>query len=73
VLEVFQNFKYHRTFVDGDQRAIVLEFSATIGVDHLKGVSWDVAPCAWLSLPWQGPGALVDAARLDVPPTSPHF
>jgi hypothetical protein len=38
VLEVFQDFQYHRIFVDSTQRHIVLEFSARIGSDHLKGV-----------------------------------
>jgi hypothetical protein len=38
VLEVFQNFKYHRTFLDDTKGSIVLEFSAMIGADQLKGV-----------------------------------
>ncbi|WP_417317438.1 nuclear transport factor 2 family protein [Emcibacter sp.] len=42
VVEVFENFTYHREFVEGNE--MVLEFSANIGKINLKGVdliSWD--------------------------------
>lgn len=36
VIEVLQNFKYHRQFIDGNNWA--LEFSATVGDKSVKGV-----------------------------------
>jgi hypothetical protein len=35
---VFENFRYHRSFVSEDGRSIVLEFSAEIGGKALKGI-----------------------------------
>lgn len=37
VVQVFENFRYHRTFVSGD-RDICLEFSGRVGTFDLKGV-----------------------------------
>ena len=38
VVTIFENFRYHRTFVSGD-RDVVLEFSATVAGKELKGRS----------------------------------
>jgi hypothetical protein len=35
---VFQDFRYHRTFVSDDGLSIVLEFSATVSGKALKGI-----------------------------------
>jgi hypothetical protein len=35
---VFQNFRYHRSFVSEDSRSIVLEFSADVSGKALKGI-----------------------------------
>ncbi|MDB5757520.1 MAG: hypothetical protein JWM30_809 [Burkholderia sp.] len=35
---VFENFRYHRSFVSDDGRSIVLEFSAEISGKALKGI-----------------------------------
>ena len=37
VMHVFENFRYHRTFVSG-QNDVCLEFSAKVGTFDLKGV-----------------------------------
>jgi hypothetical protein len=37
VVQIFENFRYHRTFVAGDHD-VALEFSANIGKWQLKGV-----------------------------------
>lgn len=37
VIQIFENFSYHRTFVAGSHD-VALEFSANIGKWHLKGV-----------------------------------
>ncbi len=36
-VETFDDFRYHRTFVD-DDRSVVLEFSARVGDKDLKGI-----------------------------------
>jgi 2,4-dienoyl-CoA reductase (NADPH2) len=36
--QVFANFEYHREFVSGDGRSVVLEFSADVGDRSLKGI-----------------------------------
>ena len=38
VVQVFENFTYHRQFVSDDGLNVVLEFSATIGDRELKGI-----------------------------------
>lgn len=38
VIEVFEDFTYHRTFVSDDCRSVVLEFSATVSGRQLKGI-----------------------------------
>ena len=38
VMTVFRDFTYHRTFVAESGRDVVLEFSATVGDRHLKGI-----------------------------------
>jgi hypothetical protein len=37
VVQIFENFRYHRTFVAGDHD-VALEFAANIGKWQLKGV-----------------------------------
>ena len=37
VVQIFENFRYHRTFVDGG-RSVVLEFSAKVVDKELKGI-----------------------------------
>lgn len=36
-LQVFDDFRYHRTFIDSE-RSLVLEFSAKVGDKELKGI-----------------------------------
>lgn len=38
VMQVFENFTYHREFATDDGLSIVLEFSATVGDKQLKGI-----------------------------------
>lgn len=38
VINVFEDFTYHRQFASGDGASAVLEFSARVGDRHLKGV-----------------------------------
>lgn len=38
VIEVFEDFTYHREFVTGDGRHAVLEFSAKVGEKAVKGI-----------------------------------
>lgn len=38
VIQVFENFTYHREFASEDGQHVVLEFSASIGDRQLKGV-----------------------------------
>lgn len=38
VINVFENFTYHREFATDDGLSIVLEFSATVGDKQLKGI-----------------------------------
>ncbi|AMR80468.1 nuclear transport factor 2 family protein [Cupriavidus nantongensis] len=38
VNQVFQDFRYHRSFVSGDGHSVVLEFSASVDGKALKGI-----------------------------------
>lgn len=38
VIQVFENFAYHRQLVSADGQSAVLEFSATVGERQLKGI-----------------------------------
>ena len=38
VIQVFEDFTYHRTFVTDDSRSVVLEFSANVSGRQLKGI-----------------------------------
>ncbi|ANF81878.1 hypothetical protein A3K93_06515 [Acinetobacter sp. NCu2D-2] len=38
VIQVFENFKYHREFYSADGNNVVLEFSANVGDKSLKGI-----------------------------------
>lgn len=38
VIQVFENFTYHREFYTEDQQSVVLEFSANVGDKQLKGI-----------------------------------
>ena len=38
VIQVFENFTYHRTFYSEDGNHVVLEFSANVGDKKLKGI-----------------------------------
>lgn len=38
VIQVFENFTYHREFYSSDSHNVVLEFSANIGDKKLKGI-----------------------------------
>ncbi len=38
VIQVFENFAYHRQLVSADGQSAVLEFSATVGDRQLKGI-----------------------------------
>lgn len=38
VIQVFENFTYHRSFAGDDAFSIVLEFSADVGEKSLKGI-----------------------------------
>lgn len=38
VIQIFENFTYHREFYSEDQQSAVLEFSANVGEKKLKGI-----------------------------------
>lgn len=38
VIQVFENFKYHREFFTEDEQSVVLEFSAVVSEKQLKGI-----------------------------------
>lgn len=38
VMDVFENFSYHRELASGDGQSVVLEFSAHVGDKQLKGI-----------------------------------
>ena len=38
VIQVFENFTYHREFISEDGHNVVLEFSANVGEAKLKGI-----------------------------------
>lgn len=38
VIQIFENFTYHREFYTEDQQSVVLEFSANVGDKQLKGI-----------------------------------
>ena len=38
VVQVFEDFTYHRTLTTDDSRSVVLEFSARVGERQLKGI-----------------------------------
>lgn len=38
VIEIFENFRYHREFYTVDGLSVVLEFSANVGEKTLKGI-----------------------------------
>jgi hypothetical protein len=38
VIQIFENFEYHREFYTDDGLSVVLEFSANIGEKKLKGI-----------------------------------
>ena len=38
VIQVFENFRYHREFLSEDGNNVVLEFSANVGDKKLKGI-----------------------------------
>lgn len=38
VIQVFENFTYHREFCTEDEQSVVLEFSATVSEKQLKGI-----------------------------------
>ena len=38
VIQVFENFTYHREFISEDGHNVVLEFSANVGETKLKGI-----------------------------------
>lgn len=38
VIQVFENFTYHREFISKDGQNVVLEFSANVGEAKLKGI-----------------------------------
>lgn len=38
VIQVFENFTYHREFYTEDHQSVVLEFSANVGDKQLKGI-----------------------------------
>ena len=38
VIQVFENFTYHREFFTEDQQSVVLEFSAVVSEKQLKGI-----------------------------------
>ena len=38
VIQIFENFTYHREFYTEDQQSAVLEFSANVGEKKLKGI-----------------------------------
>mgnify|MGYP000529450763 FL=1 len=38
VIQIFENFTYHREFYTEDEQSVVLEFSANVGEKKLKGI-----------------------------------
>lgn len=38
VIQIFENFTYHREFYTENQQSVVLEFSANVGEKKLKGI-----------------------------------
>jgi hypothetical protein len=38
VIQVFENFTYHREFLTENAQSVVLEFSANVGDKKLKGI-----------------------------------
>jgi len=40
VIDVFEDFTYHREFTTGDGKDVVLEFSAKVGGKNLKGADF---------------------------------
>jgi ketosteroid isomerase-like protein len=38
VIQIFENFTYHREFFTEDEQSVVLEFSANVGEKKLKGI-----------------------------------
>ncbi len=38
VIQIFENFTYHREFYTDDESSVVLEFSANVGEKKLKGI-----------------------------------
>jgi len=40
VIDVFEDFTYHREFATDDGKDVVLEFSAKVGGKHLKGADF---------------------------------
>ncbi|WP_374574237.1 nuclear transport factor 2 family protein [Acinetobacter sp.] len=38
VIQIFENFTYHRVFYTEDEQSVVLEFSANVGEKKLKGI-----------------------------------
>jgi ketosteroid isomerase-like protein len=38
VIQIFENFSYHREFYSEDGQSVVLEFSANVGEKKLKGI-----------------------------------
>lgn len=38
VIQVFENFRYHREFYTEDHQSVVLEFSAVVSEKQLKGI-----------------------------------
>jgi hypothetical protein len=38
VIQIFENFTYHREFFTEDEQSVVLEFSANVGKKKLKGI-----------------------------------
>jgi hypothetical protein len=38
VIQIFENFTYHREFYTDDEQSVVLEFSANVGEKKLKGI-----------------------------------
>lgn len=38
VIQIFENFTYHREFYTEDEKSVVLEFSANVGEKKLKGI-----------------------------------
>jgi hypothetical protein len=38
VIQIFENFTYHREFYTDDEQSVVLEFSANVAEKKLKGI-----------------------------------